>query len=60
LAAKIGSDDPRENRVPPGEPARRKAVYRSPRLVCYGSVAKLTQGSGGTTGDSNKAMAMCL
>jgi hypothetical protein len=37
--------------------ARRKA-YRSPRLVVYGSVARLTQGGTGPAGDGMTTMAM--
>jgi hypothetical protein len=37
--------------------APRKA-YRSPRLVVYGSVARLTQGGTGPAGDGMSNMAM--
>ena len=36
-------------------PSRKSEVgqkkYQSPRLVCYGTVAKLTRGAGGRLGD---------
>jgi len=38
-----------------------KKQYASPRLVEYGSLAKLTQGVGGTIGDGRgMSMAPCL
>ena len=38
-----------------------KGKYTSPKLVEYGSVAKLTQGQTGTTGDGASGMFMtCL
>lgn len=38
-----------------------KKLYASPALVEYGSLAKLTRGSGGTVGDAGAgSMVMCL
>lgn len=38
-----------------------KQAYRSPKLVAYGNVAKLTQGGTGTVGDGlGMNMAPCL
>jgi hypothetical protein len=40
------------------KPARR--LYRTPRLVSYGSVARLTQGGTGPAGDVMSHMAMVV
>ena len=44
-------------RVPSASEQPAKA-YRSPTLTAYGSVAKLTLGSGGSIVDTNQTMAM--
>jgi hypothetical protein len=38
-------------KLPSRESQSGKKEYQSPRLVCYGSVAQLTRGGGGTLGD---------
>ena len=40
---------------------QRKKAYHSPKMVEYGNVAKLTQGTSGTVGDGQgMQMAPCL
>jgi hypothetical protein len=51
----IKGEEAAENRT------QRKKAYHSPKMVEYGNVAKLTQGSSGTVGDgTGMNMPPCL
>jgi hypothetical protein len=49
--------------TPSSSPGRAKRAYKTPELIEYGSVAKLTQGGKGSMGDGaifGDMMMMCL
>ena len=54
----MGNDQEKRDKVPSGTNTRRP--YAKPRLLEYGSIAKLTQSGGSTTNEPAVKMKPCI